>query len=52
MCRRKEKRELPNLKRDAVQKQIVWGGRFPSTGYPAPEDKALVDPRWSEYGWD
>ncbi len=28
-----------------------WGGRFPPTVHPAPEDEALVDQRWSEYGW-
>ena len=29
-----------------------WGGRFPPTVQPAPEDEALVDRRWKEYGWD
>ncbi|MBI4465415.1 MAG: UbiD family decarboxylase [Acidobacteria bacterium] len=29
-----------------------WDGRFPPTVHPAPEDEALVDRRWSEYGWD
>jgi len=29
-----------------------WGGRFPPTVMPAPEDQALVDRRWKEYGWD
>lgn len=29
-----------------------WGGRFPPTVHPAPEDEALVDRRWPEYGWD
>ena len=29
-----------------------WGGRFPPTVEPAPVDEALVDRRWSEYGWD
>jgi 4-hydroxy-3-polyprenylbenzoate decarboxylase len=29
-----------------------WGGRFPPTVQPAPEDEALVDRRWPEYGWD
>ncbi len=28
------------------------GGRFPPTVHPAPEDEALVDRRWSEYGWE
>jgi 4-hydroxy-3-polyprenylbenzoate decarboxylase len=29
-----------------------WGGRFPPTVHPAPEDEALVDRRWREYGWE
>ena len=29
-----------------------WGGRFPPIVHPAPEDEALVDRRWPEYGWD
>jgi 4-hydroxy-3-polyprenylbenzoate decarboxylase len=29
-----------------------WGGRFPPTVHPSPEDEALVDRRWPEYGWD
>ena len=29
-----------------------WGGRFPPTVHPAPEDEALVDRRWAEYGWE
>ena len=29
-----------------------WGGRFPPTVHPAPEDEELVNRRWPEYGWD
>lgn len=29
-----------------------WGGRFPPTVHPSPEDESLVDRRWPEYGWD
>ena len=29
-----------------------WGGRFPPTVHPSAEDEALVDQRWSEYGWE
>ncbi len=29
-----------------------WGGRFPPTVQPAPEDEELVDRRWPEYGWE
>ena len=28
-----------------------WGGRFPPLVHPTPEDEALVDSRWKEYGW-
>jgi UbiD family decarboxylase len=31
--------------------QPEWGGRFPPTVQPAPEDEELVSRRWSEYGW-
>ena len=29
-----------------------WGGRFPPTVQPSPEDEELVDRRWPEYGWE
>jgi hypothetical protein len=42
----------PELARIANDGMAEWGGRFPPTVHPAPEDEALMDRRWSEYGWD